>query len=66
VRAEVDVFAANEKLTTPFAMVPMLSQLWSLEGAKTPARDCVEGSTGSNESDPDGEDSVRLAGPTKA
>src|SRR5260370_1020341 len=30
VRAEVDVFAVNEKLTTPLAMVPMVSQPWSL------------------------------------
>jgi hypothetical protein len=30
---DVDVFAEKEKLTTPLAMVPMVSQLWSLLGA---------------------------------
>ena len=66
VRAEVDVLAVNEKLTTPFAMVPMVSQPWSLEGAKIPARDMLAGSTGSNASAPAGAASVKLAGPTKA
>jgi hypothetical protein len=66
VREEVDVFAVNEKLTTPFVMVPIVSQLWSLEGANTPVRDAVEGSTGSSESVPAEEGSVKLAGPTKA
>ena len=60
------MFAVKEKLMTPFAMGPMVSQLWSLVGAKTPVRDCVDGSTGSSESDPAEADSVRLAGPTKA
>ncbi len=62
---EVDVFALNEKLTTPLAMVPMVSQLWSLAGAKIPVRDAVAGSTGSSESDPAAAGSVNpLAGPT--
>jgi hypothetical protein len=63
---KVDVFAVKEKLTTPFAMVPMVSQLWSLVGAKIPAREVVEGITGSSESDPAVAGSVKLAGPTKA
>jgi hypothetical protein len=66
VRADADVFAANEKPMTPLAMVPMVSQLWSLAGAKIPARDIVEGSTGSSESDPAEEGSDKLAGPVKA
>lgn len=65
-RAEPVEFAVKEKLTTPFVIVPMVSHLWSLEGAKTPLRGCVEGTTGSNASDPAAEPSVKpLAGPTK-
>jgi hypothetical protein len=45
VRAEPDVFAVKEKLTTPLAMVPMVSQLWSLLGANTPVSEVVEGTT---------------------
>lgn len=63
---EVDAFAEKEKLTTPPAMVPMVSQFWSLVGAKTPTRDAVEGSSGSSESVPADAGSVKLAGPTKA
>jgi len=66
VREASDVFTVNEKLMTPFATVPMVSQFWSLVGAKTPVRDCVAGRTGSNESDPAGASSVKLEGPTKA
>jgi hypothetical protein len=65
-RAEVEVFAVNEKLMTALAMVPMVSQLWSLVGAKIPIRDIVAGSTGSSESDPAEAGSVKLAGPAKA
>ena len=66
VREEPDVFAVKEKLTTPFEMVPMVSQVWSLAGAKSPLRDVAAGSTGSSEPAPADAGSVRLAGPTKA
>ena len=66
VRVEVDVLAVNEKLMTPLLMLPMVSQAWSLVGAKIPARDVVEGSTGSSASDPAETGSVKLVGPTKA
>ena len=46
------VFAVNEKLTTPLATLPMVSQGWSLLGAKTPVRDTVVGTTGSRWSEP--------------
>ena len=44
-RAEDDVFWVNEKPMTPLVMAPIESQVWSLVGAKMPARDVVAGST---------------------
>ena len=46
------VFAVKEKLTTPSATLPMVSQGWSLLGAKMPVRDSVVGSTGSRLPEP--------------
>ena len=67
VRGESDRFGVNEKSTASLVMVPMLSQLWLLVGAKTPLREIGEReTTGSSVSDPAGESSFRLAGPTKA
>ena len=43
-RAEAVVFAVKEKVATPLTIVPIVSQLWSLEGAKIPLREVVEGS----------------------
>src|SRR5262245_33832444 len=47
VRLVVPVLAVKEKLTTPLATLPTVSQDWSLLGAKSPVKDCVVGSTGS-------------------
>ena len=44
--------AVNEKRITPPEMLPMVSQLWSLLGAKMPVSDSVAGSTGSSWSEP--------------
>ena len=66
VRAAPVVFCVKEKGTTPLAMVPRVSQLWSLAGAKMPVRDCVAGSTCNSASDPAAAGSLKLAGPTKA
>ena len=46
------VLAVKEKWITPPEALPMVSQLWSLLGAKTPVSDSVVGSTGSSWSDP--------------
>ena len=39
------VSCVNEKLTTPPATLPMVSQVWSLLGANTPVSDVLAGST---------------------
>jgi hypothetical protein len=52
VLAAVTVLAVKVKGTTPPAGVPIVSQFWSLAGAKTPVRDCVDGITWSFESLP--------------
>ena len=44
--------AVNEKLTTPPETLPMVSQLWSLLGAKRPVSDWLVGSTGGSASLP--------------
>src|SRR5262249_41440315 len=47
------VFWVKEKLTTPLATLPMVSQDWSLlRGGNTPLRGRVVGGTGSSETDP--------------
>lgn len=65
-RATVAVFAVKEKLIIPFEMEPMVSQLWSLVGAKIPVRLVVAGSTCGSESDPAAPGSVMFEEPTKA
>src|SRR5262245_54113906 len=46
------VLAEKEKWTTPLATLVMLSQLWSLWGAKGPVSGWLAGSTGSSWSEP--------------
>src|SRR5712671_4320994 len=53
VRAAPVVLAVKEKLTTPLAPVPIVSQDWSLLGAKIPVSDAVVGSTGKSALDPE-------------
>src|SRR5437762_2674584 len=46
-------FWLNATLTMPLAVLPMVSQLWSLVGAKPPVSDAVAGSTGPSVAEPD-------------
>ena len=48
VRAAVPVFWVKEKLTTPPETLPIVSQLWSLVGAKTPVSGTLLGTTGAS------------------
>jgi hypothetical protein len=61
VRDDVVALAVNEKFTTSFPIVPIVSQGWSLDAL----RGVPEGSTGSSESVPAAPGSAMLAGPTK-
>jgi hypothetical protein len=65
VRGAPDVFARKEKFTTPPEEAPIVSQVWSLVGAKTPLRGVVAGST-CTVSAPAAPASVKLVEFTKA